>query len=650
MKLFRFSLLVVSVSLNYVLFTNSRAIAQDLLTNEFKSKELTPLGEFNPFPTHADRTFWRNLPDSIQQFYLNRGESLLDHEWPTIPASFFLEFKTIGNRGHFEGFYKARRWDLQCLLFAELIENQGRFLTQIMNVLWLILEESTWCASAHIGAQEIGVDLPDPDQHIVDLYAARTAQLLAWTSYLLNTRLDEASPVLKKRIHYEVKRRVLDPAYHQNFGWMGFNENARRPNNWNPWIASNWLACNLLLEQDQEQRIKAIERILEVVDNFLNPHPQDGGCDEGPGYWNHAAGSLFDVLELMRVATDGNYHLYQQPIIKNMGSYIYKAYISHPYFLNFADANPQININGPHVYRYGEKIEDPKLMAFGAFGRDLLSMEEVLSEPNIARQLFLYAQFEEIYQHTATEILVKDAWLPDIEVMVARDSENTADGLYLAAKGGHNQESHNHNDIGNFVIYVDGEPAIIDAGRGTYTATTFSSKRYSLWFNNSSYHNVPQINGVDQPPGRAYEAMDVKHRSNNSSARLQMNMASAYPETAALSSWTRNIYLQRNRQVQVVDNYQATENPENIKLHLMTPCVTEKSGKNSLILRSIEDNRELLRINYKDLECRVEKLILDTPEDERIKEFWGEDLYRIILEDQQPGISGSYKVTFTKIK
>ena len=59
-------------------------------------------------------------------------------------------------------------------------------------------------------------------------------------------------------------------------------------NNWNPWIASNWLAAVLLLEDDVDRRNRAVYKILRCLDNFLNPYPDDGGCDEGPGYWTRA--------------------------------------------------------------------------------------------------------------------------------------------------------------------------------------------------------------------------------------------------------------------------------------------------------------------------------------------------------------------------
>jgi len=58
--------------------------------------------------------------------------------------------------------------------------------------------------------------------------------------------------------------------------------------------------------------------------------------------------------------------------------------------------------------------------------------------------------------------------------MMARAQEGSVQGLYLAAQAGNNGKSHNHNDVGNFIVYSEGMPAIIDVGVETYTAKTFT--------------------------------------------------------------------------------------------------------------------------------------------------------------------------------
>ncbi len=111
--------------------------------------------------------------------------------------------------------------------------------------------------------------------------------------------------------------------------------------------------------------------------------------------------------------------------------------------------------------------------------------------------------------------------------------------MTLAAKGGVNAGSHNHNDCGSFILFADGEPQIVDAGNMTYTGKTFSDKRYSLWNIRSKYHNVPMIGGCEQAAG-------VRHRARNvapTADGLELDIAGAYPDEARVRCLKRTFSL-----------------------------------------------------------------------------------------------------------
>ena len=122
--------------------------------------------------------------------------------------------------------------------------------------------------------------------------------------------------------------------------------------------------------------------------------------------------------------------------------------------------------------------------------------------------------------------LPRDTWLSEIQVMTARDKAGSADGFYVAAKGGHNLESHNHNDVGHFIVYIDGEPVIIDAGVGPYTGKTFSSQRYEIWTMQSAYHSLPTINGVMQSPGAEFAAREASCEAADGRTIFAIDIAS----------------------------------------------------------------------------------------------------------------------------
>ena len=69
-----------------------------------------------------------------------------------------------------------------------------------------------------------------------------------------------------------------------------------------------------------------------------------------------------------RLATKGNFNVYDNPLVKNMGNYIYKAYIDYPYFINFADADATTGSRPQIIYTYGKDIQDPIMEKFSISG------------------------------------------------------------------------------------------------------------------------------------------------------------------------------------------------------------------------------------------------------------------------------------------
>ncbi len=269
---------------------------RDLLASLWSADKLTAAanGAFRLFPTAAERAGWEALPADAAAALVAAGERQLQTSWDVLPASAFLEFARSGNRSHYEAMRDRRRRKLQDLVLAECAESKGRFLDEIVNGIWLTSEETFWGVPAHLGAQKAKIGLPDVTEPIVDLFAAETAALLAWTLYLLETHLQQVSRLIPERIRFETSRRILTPCLERNFSWMGFN--GPPPNNWDPWICSNWLTSTLLVEPDPKRRGAAIHKIVQCLDHFLNGYADDGGCDEGPSYWGRAGASLFDCL------------------------------------------------------------------------------------------------------------------------------------------------------------------------------------------------------------------------------------------------------------------------------------------------------------------------------------------------------------------
>ncbi|MDX9979933.1 MAG: hypothetical protein RBU25_07770, partial [Lentisphaeria bacterium] len=208
---------------------------------------LLPREVLRPFPAGSERSAWLALPEAVRGQLVAAGEAARQAPWPSLPASLFLEFVRTGDRKVYEVNSFARRGILCDLVLAECAEGEGRFLEAILDAAWSICEESFWGISAHVATSE-GRGLPDTAAPEVDLFAAETAALLAWTVYLLGEALTGLSPQIVPRIRRETDQRILDPCLaRDDFWWMGL-DGSRALNNWTPWICSNWLAASLLLD------------------------------------------------------------------------------------------------------------------------------------------------------------------------------------------------------------------------------------------------------------------------------------------------------------------------------------------------------------------------------------------------------------------
>ncbi len=614
--------------------------------------------EWRPYPTITDRASWEALPTAARMNLVAAGEARLGFAWPPLSATLFLNYQRIGDRRLYELEHFERRAALTDLVLAECIENQGRFLDDIVNGIWAICEESFWGVPAHIGHQRAGNTLPDTSEAIVDLFAAETAALLAWTTYLLGETLDPVSPVVRPRIAREIDQRLLTPCWERDdFWWMGFRERypGHRVNNWNPWICSNWLACILLIETDETRRRASLDKALTALDHFIDPYPRDGGCDEGPSYWGRAGASLFDCLELLYSASAGAIDLYNEPLIQEIGRFIYRVHIDGDYYLNFADAPALVYPDAMLVYRYGLRIGDPHMVSLGAWLAERQGLRSGGSAettmvknstvrrrevpPNLCRRLPALFLLSSLPSGENRLPLVRDVWLPEIEVMVARDQAGSAQGLFVAAKGGHNAESHNHNDVGNFVIYVDGKPVIVDAGVETYTAKTFSDRRYEIWTMQSAYHSLlPTIDGVQQQPGREFKASGVTYAVDEQRAQLQLELATAYPPDAHIQQWQRTITLQRGQEVVIDDHFHLNQPASQITLSIVTPCaVVVESGRVHLQARTILADQQAgegaLEFDANQFTVSIETIPIT---DERLGNTWGESLARVIFVARQP--------------
>jgi hypothetical protein len=294
------------------------------------------------------------------------------------------------------------------------------------------------------------------------------------------------------------------------------------------------------------------------------------------------------------------------------------------------DADPKLVPNGLMFYRFGKAVGDPKMVQFGAWAHQTFEREGLEHNWHRMRLLYNYKVLKEVSDLPPAKYEgIPHAWMSDVQVLVARSSN----GLFVAAHGGHNAESHNHNDIGDFIVYNNGEPVIIDVGRGTYTYKMFRGDRYSIWFNNSAYHNLPTINGHVQPNGRTAEATEVTHRVTAAGdVELTMNIGTAYPKTAGIHRWERTVSMTRNNSIMVRDAFEMQEPLKSLTQSFMTVCTASTDEPGIVRFESATGNVTFMKYDASGWEVNKEKMALTAPEDKKLKSSWdGKDIWRILF-------------------
>ena len=419
-----------------------------------------------------------------------------DRVIPILKGSDFRRLRSTKDRRltHMTG----RGTELSRAALALWLNHPNADVDYLQDLLWAYCEDTTWVHGVH-------------DQNVIDLNASGMAATIAEIAYALGDRLEDA---VKDRVAEEIERRIFVPFsdYRNMDAWRTVR------NNWNH--VCNGQVVRTALYQIEDPGLLAslthvaIQHLTYGIDGFGD----DGGCGEGPGYYNYGFGHYLYVAESLHQRTAGEVNLMTDEKVERICRYPLAANIEGPLYSCFADASHgylpariALLINRfhrmPELFGLCDRHPDGSMKLSGMHDLALYGGEKADDCPDN-----------------------RDYVLPDLGQVKLRGRAGRKQ-MTVMAIAGNNGVPHNHNDVGSFIVHQAGQLHLVDPGGPIYTKRTFSAQRYDSVYCNSLGHSVPVINGRQQEEGgQHYGTIEAEGLNEQGDKSAAIDMTHAYPD------------------------------------------------------------------------------------------------------------------------
>lgn len=555
---------------------------------------LSPLRADDYYRGGDGAAFWRSLREaSAAQAEIAairaEGERLFTSPAEELTYSLFSLFAVRGSRLEYERVYFEKRRRLNTFAFLSLLEPESEaYEAALWEAIWAICSEFTWCLPAHVDGKR-------PVSETIDLFAAETGFALAELSLLFAGRLPE---LLRVRVAELVEERLFRPFLEQGpYHWEELT------NNWSAVCAGSIGSAALLLMQEGQEHVR-LAQILEKTERsmtfYLQGFGEDGACPEGLGYWNYGFGYFVYYADLLLTRSRGQRDWFREDKVRRIAGFQQKAFMGGRLVANFSDTQPYGSVHpGLSHYlaeRYAE-VEAPPAALHADYREDHCSrwapaLRNLTWRDRAASRAAEWSDGDFVFEDAA--------WLI---------SRFTAAGrtFGFAAKGGHNGESHNHNDLGHFMLAGGGAFFLSDLGCGEYTRDYFGEARYTYDCNSSQGHSVPIIDGRLQQAGRERTASVFRCETSEEACGLELELSGAYGDGNLLSfkrkwDWNKTDLPS----LSLRDDFQFAEAPGSLTERLVSPIRPEVadlgllrwSGGNVLDALTLELHYDPQRLDF----------------------------------------------------
>ncbi len=434
---------------------------------------------------------------------------------PVLKRSAYRNYQRVGDRNVPQTAAGNRRRELERAAMALWLSHPHADVDYLQDLLWAYCDDHTWVMAAHEG-------------RAIDLGSAALGAAFAEILHVLGDRL-EAEVV--QRVSQKIEERIFEPFW--NYKHLDFWKTARM--NWNHVCNGEIIRTALYQIQDPTALAHMTHAAIVNLTYALDGFTDDGGCEEGPGYWEYGFGHFLSVAHALYLKTDGALNVMADETgkIHRICRYPLAAHIHRASRSTFADSS--------HGYTGARSA-----MIINAFFDlpELYALCDAHSDHTLkVRDMHGLAMYDGFAVTAKADD--RDYVLPDLGQAKLRAAPGD-DRLTLMCLAGNNGVPHNHNDIGSFIVHRGDALWLTDPGAPVYSQKTFGPNRYDILFCNALGHSVPIINGQLQREGGEYfGALSVENLNGEGEKRAVIDMATAYPK-GTVKSLTRTFALDAN--------------------------------------------------------------------------------------------------------
>ncbi len=451
---------------------------------------------------------------------------------PRIKFSEMHLVVTTGNRSIYEGAWFKHLSALNYLSMAYGFTKDEKYVEPLADIMWNICNMESWAIPYHVKESES----LDRRYRCLELVSANVGRQLG--EALLFTE-DVLPELVVRRVKHEVRERIIEGYKRYDEWWMEI------ANNWASVCIAGVLASYLYFGTEEE--IKAeLPRMLKVADNFLRSFDSDGCCLEGYSYWRYGFSHYCYFADLLLNYTKGEINLFDSPRVHDIAKFQENCAINDTQCIRFADCGDSFEPE-PYLSHFLKNLY-PDVQIPGAVPPDDTS-------PDIRSFVWLDASLRNAKMDELKSRIYHDA-----QWFIYRSKKYNA-----ACKAGHNNELHNHNDVGSFMISKGGRVTFTDPGGGEYTSQYFdSATRYTILETSARSHSVPIINRNFQKEWLHKKSTIYTAKENE----YEFSMDNGY-KIETLTSLKRR-FLCEEEGITVTDTYEFSEMPTSVVERFVT--------------------------------------------------------------------------------